>query len=145
MLKLPQSPRVALLIDADNAQLKRIAKVLRFSASQGSLTINHAYGDWNKRPLSSWREKIRPHKITLMQQKRNRKNATDRRLIAETEKILASNIVDIFIIVSSDHHFTPLCRLIKDMGKDVIIIGNKNYTSKTLLKSCANAVYIEDL
>jgi len=145
MVKIPQSRRVALLIDADNAQLHHTAQVLDFSKSYGSLTICHAYSDWKKPPLSSWREKILALNVKTVQQDRIEKEATDHRIFIEVCEFLRDDAADIYVLVSSDGHFTLLCEHIQKKGKQVIVIASKNHTSQSLLNSRVKLIYVEEL
>ena len=47
-------PRIALLIDADNASAKRIDLILNELSNFGETNIRRAYGNWTKPELAGW-------------------------------------------------------------------------------------------
>ena len=140
---------VAILIDADNAQLSYIEQVRKISDYYGRLDICRAYGDWNETPLSSWREKIDDLKIDRIQVDRVRKNATDHRLLLEAGQILGADFygpdVNVFILVSGDGDFASACKFLQEHGKQVIVIGNRKKMSNSLRESCDEFYCLEDL
>ena len=141
--------RVAILIDADNTQLSYMEEVLKLSDYYGLLETCRAYGDWHLPPLSSWREKIDLPNIERIQVDRLGKNATDHHMMIEIGEILGAqfdrNTVDFFILVSGDGDFTSACKLLKDRGKQVIVIGNDKQTAKSLRASCDEFYNLADL
>jgi len=137
--------RVALLIDADNAQLSHSEEILKFSSHYGNLTICHAYGDWKQSPLLVFRDKLDKLGINRIQVNRIGKDTTDKQLLIEAGEILGAGDADIFIIVSGDGDFRLLCERIKQKNRKVVGIGNKRQTSPDLQKSCDDFCYIEDL
>lgn len=139
------SPRVALLIDADNAKLNLTPQIRQIAESYGALTICRAYGDWNQSPLSSWRKKVTGSNINPIQQNRIGKNSTDHRLLIEAGELLGGEKADVFIIVTGDADFTSLCGRIKELGKRVIGMGGRKQTSTVLRKSCHEFMYLEDI
>jgi hypothetical protein len=139
--------RVAVLIDADNAQ-QYTEQVLKISEYYGELEICRAYGDWNQRRLSSYQKTLEALEIECIQVDQGGKNASDNYLLMDAGRILGREIstdVHIFIIVSGDGDFTSGCKLIQEAGREVIVIGNKKQTSKSLQKSCNKFYALEDL
>lgn len=145
MLHIPTSRRVALLIDADNVQLKYLDQILKISKSYGSLKICRAYSDWKKLPLSSAKASIQSLNIEAEQVDRTGKDTTDKRLMIEASYLLGTGEANIFIIVSGDGDFRLLCEHIKQKGRKVIGIGNKGQTSSRLQAACDRFYSIEDL
>jgi uncharacterized LabA/DUF88 family protein len=140
----------ALLIDADNAQLKYVEQALKLAEYYGILDICRAYGDWKEPPLAVWCEKIDAFKIDRIQVNRVGKNATDHRLLVEAGEILASDLftrdeVNVFIIVSGDGDFASACQLIRERGRQVIVIGSRENMSKGLRETCDSFHCLEDL
>ena len=144
MLNFTTSPCVVLLIDADNVH-KNLEYILEFSHAQGNLEFCKAYGDWKQKPLSSRLNKIRSLNIFCKQVDRVGNNATDKRLLSDAHKILEADKTDVFIIVSGDHHFSPLCRKIQDKGRIVVGIGNKGNSSRQLQNACHNFHFTEQM
>ena len=139
---------VAVLIDADNAQLQYVEHVLQLAEYYGIVDICRAYGDWKSPPLSSWHGKIAP-KVDPIQVDRVGKNATDHRLLMEAGEILSSELiryeVNIFMIVTSDGDFASACQLIQERGREVIVIGNREKMSNGLRDTCNTYYFLEDL
>jgi uncharacterized LabA/DUF88 family protein len=149
MINIPLYGQVAVLIDADNAQLSYIEQVLKISEYYGLLEICRLYGDWNSPQLSSSCEKLDALKFERIQVDQVGKNATDHRLLIEAGEILGANYwetdVRVFIIVSGDGDFASACKRLQERGKQVIGIGNKNQSSLSLQESCDKFYYLEDL
>lgn len=137
---------LALLIDADNAQLSYVEHVLEFSQKQGQVEIRRAYGDWKQPELAPTRPKLRALKIKCIQVNRIGKNATDHGLLIDAGVILGSNPdIGVFVIVSGDGDFASAYEIMKQKGKQVIGIGNKSQVSTSLRKSCDHFYNLEDL
>ena len=51
-------PRIALLIDADNAPAEMIDEILTELSTFGVIDIRRAYGNWTKHSLSGWQRKL---------------------------------------------------------------------------------------
>lgn len=145
MLNIPTFQRVALLIDADNAQLSHLEQILKISKYYGKMTICRIYGDWRQPPLSAWKKKIKPASVKIIQVNRIAKQATDKKLMKQAIKILCAGEADIFVIASGDGGFKQLCERIKQKGRKVVGIGNKGQTSTHLKASCHLFYCIEDL
>lgn len=60
---MPHPARLALLIDADNAQASRIGDVLNEVARHGTATVRRAYGDWTTPQLGGWKKVLHEHAI----------------------------------------------------------------------------------
>jgi uncharacterized LabA/DUF88 family protein len=140
---------VAILIDADNAQLKYIEHVVKIAEYYGKLEICSAYGDWQTSQLSGWCETLDALKISRIQVDRVGKNATDNRLLLDAGSILSyglmRNAVRVFVLVSGDGDFASACQAIQESGRQVIGIGNGEITSKSLENVCDEFYYLEDL
>ena len=60
--------RLAVLIDADNAQASLIKELLEEVARYGTATVKRAYGDWTTTNLKGWKAELHRHAIQPMQQ-----------------------------------------------------------------------------
>lgn len=145
MLNIPTSQRVALLIDADNAQLNRLEQVLKISDYYGTVTICRAYGDWKKPPLAAWKKPENLANVELIQVDRVGKDTTDKRLLIDGGIILGAKQAETFVVVSGDSDFKQLFESIKEENGIVIGIGNKGQTSDSLPESCDTFYFIENL
>lgn len=143
---MPESKRIALLIDCDNVSHTAIEGVLEELAKHGTVNVRHAHGDWNNPSLSGWAEKLQPHAIRPMQQfaYTKGKNATDSAMIIDAMDLLYSGNVDAFALMTSDSDFTPLVLRILESGFPVYGFGQKK-TPQAFVDSCSPFIYIENL
>ena len=102
--------RLAVLIDADNAQSSIIAGLLDEIAQYGIASVKRIYGDWTDTRLKGWKTTLLEHGINPVQQfaYTKGKNATDSAMIIDAMDLLYSGNVDAFALMTSDSDFTPL-------------------------------------
>ena len=136
--------KLAVLIDADNASVKNLKPIMGEVAKYGMPTIKHAYGDWAR--LVNWKDALLDVGAVPVQQYAytTGKNATDVALIIEAMDILHDDVVDGFVIVSSDSDFTPLALRLRESGKMVLGIGESK-TPKPFIKACDKFIYVDVL
>lgn len=53
-MSIPETKKIALLIDCDNVSHNSIEGVLEELAKYGMVNVRHAHGDWNSASLSGW-------------------------------------------------------------------------------------------
>lgn len=137
---------IALLIDADNTQEKKMESAIYEISAFGRIVVKRAYGNWTKENLKNWEEDFRQLAIKPIQQIDyvRGKNATDMALTIDAMDFLYNSNYDIYAIVSSDSDFTPLAIKIREVGKTVIGVG-KESTSEAFIKSCDKFFYLERL
>ena len=133
----------AVLIDTDNISFRQIDKVLSAVTDCGTAVIRRAYGDWSKQP-PEWKDVLLLHAIVPVQQfaYTPRKNATDIAIVIDAMDILHGNLVDGFAIVSSDSDFTPLVLRLREAGKEVVGIGERQAPAP-FRKACGTFVELE--
>jgi hypothetical protein len=141
-----QARRLALVIDADNAQPSLIQPVLLAAASRGRVTVRRIYGDWTSPNMTSWKAHLLDHSIRPIQQFRivGGKNATDSAMIIDAMDLLHSGLVDGFCIVSSDSDFTSLARRIQESGLFVMGVGRRT-TPVAFQRACEEFVFTDDM
>ncbi|MFT4189496.1 MAG: NYN domain-containing protein [Aeromicrobium sp.] len=117
--------RMAVLIDADNAQAAKVEAILRRVAEYGKANVRKAYGNWRKDELKGWSEKLHEFAIAPVQQfdLTKGKNASDIAMVIDAMDLLHAGDVDGFAIVSSDADFTPLVMRLRQSGAEVIGFG----------------------
>ncbi len=137
-------PKIALLIDADNAPASRIAIVLSEAGKYGVVTVRRAYGNWSKESLKPWVNCLPTYAICPVQQfdYTKGKNASDVALAIDAMELLFTQPIDAFAIVSSDSDFTPLVVRILNNNKKVYGFGEKKAPSPFVL-SCSKFFYLE--
>lgn len=142
----PTTDKLAVLIDADNAQASVIGDLLLEVARYGTATIKRAYGDWTTTNLNGWRETLNSLAIQPMQQfsYTSGKNATDSALIIDAMDLLHGGKVNGFCLVSSDSDFTRLATRIREAGLAVYGFGEKK-TPSSFVAACDKFIYTEIL
>lgn len=132
------SPRVALLIDADNASSQTLPAILSIAHEYGDPIIKRAYGNWDGPELTQWKPLLPQHGIQAVHQYDyvKGKNATDMCMTIDAMDILHSSPVDIFVMASSDSDFTPLAFRLRAAGKRVIGLG-KTEASIAFRQACS--------
>jgi uncharacterized protein (TIGR00288 family) len=142
--------KVALFIDVENHgtdfDIKKLIKVME--ERKGKITIKRAYGDWKVN--SQMKGNLHTNGVSLIEMPMNYigKNSADIRLTVDALEIAITNDqVGTFIIVSSDSDFTPLFTKLWEYNKEVIVIGKKNQTSKTIIDGgfCNEFIYYSNL
>jgi hypothetical protein len=141
-----QSTRLAVLIDADNAQPAVVEGLLAEIAKYGTATVKRIYGDWTGPQLKGWKEALLTHAIQPIQQFRytTGKNATDSALIIDAMDLLYAARLDGFCIVSSDSDFTRLAARVREAGLLVYGFGEKK-TPTPFVSACDKFIYTEIL
>lgn len=140
----PETRRLALLIDADNAQPAVIDGLLAEVARFGSATVKRIYGDWTSPQHGQWKRALLKHSIHPVQQfaYTSGKNATDSALIIDAMDLLYTRRFDGFCLVSSDSDFTRLAQRIREEGLLVYGFGERK-TPEPFVVACDKFVYTE--
>jgi len=138
--------RLAVLIDADNAQPSIIEGLLAEVAKYGTAHVKRAYGDWTRSNLNGWKEQLLAQSIQPIQQfaYTRGKNATDAAMVIDAMDLLYSGRFDGFCLVSSDSDFTRLAARLRESGLTVYGFGERK-TPKPFVAACDKFIYIENL
>ncbi|TDC51424.1 NYN domain-containing protein [Actinomadura sp. KC345] len=138
--------RLAVLIDADNAQPGIVEGLLAEVAKYGTAHVKRAYGDWTGTSLRGWKQQLLDQSIQPVQQfaYTRGKNATDAAMVIDAMDLLYSDRFDGFCLVSSDSDFTRLAARIRESGLTVYGFGERK-TPKPFVAACDKFVYIENL
>jgi uncharacterized LabA/DUF88 family protein len=138
--------RLAVLIDADNAQPSITEGLLAEVAKYGTAHVKRAYGDWTGTSLKGWKDQLLAQSIQPIQQfaYTKGKNATDAAMVIDAMDLLYSGRFDGFCIVSSDSDFTRLAARIRESGLTVYGFGERK-TPKPFVAACDKFIYIENL
>ncbi|MDG6249863.1 NYN domain-containing protein [Methanocalculus sp.] len=138
--------RLAVLIDADNAQLAIIGNLLEEVAKYGSATVKRAYGNWTAPQLAGWKDSLLKYSIQPIQQFNytDHKNSTDSALIIDAMDLLYAGNLDGFCIVSSDSDFTRLASRLRESGMIVYGFGEQK-TPEAFVEACDKFIYTEIL
>ncbi len=139
-------PRIALLIDADNASVRRIELILNELSGVGETSIRRAYGNWTKPELKGWAAVLLEHAIRPMQQYdySTGKNASDMALVVDAMALYYTDRPDAFAIVSSDGDFTPLVMHLREKGAAVYGFGDHK-TPEAFKSACSRFLVLDRL
>lgn len=142
----PRSPRLAVLIDADNASAKIAEGLFEEIAKIGEASVRRIYGDFSGMRLKGWADILSEHAIIPHQQfaYTTGKNASDITLVIDAMDLLHSGRFDGFCLVSSDSDFTRLAARIREEGVDVFGFGEQK-TPESFRQACRRFIYTENL
>jgi len=143
---LPVQRRLAVLIDADNAQPAIIEGLVREIVKYGIPSVKRIYGDWTTPNLAGWKSVLLDHSIQPIQQFRYTvgKNATDSAMIIDAMDLLYTRRFDGFCLVSSDSDFTRLASRIREEGLLVYGFGEEK-TPKAFVSACDKFIFTKVL
>ena len=146
MVSETPAARLAVLIDADNAQPAIVEELLAEVAKYGTAHVKRAFGDWTGTSLKGWKDQLLAQSIQPIQQfaYTRGKNATDAAMVIDAMDLLYSGRFDGFCIVSSDSDFTRLAARIRESGLTVYGFGERK-TPKPFVAACDKFIYIENL
>lgn len=146
MAKEPRSPRLAVLIDADNASAKIVDGLFEEIAKIGEASVRRIYGDFSSTRMKAWADTLARHAIIPQQQfaYTTGKNASDITLVIDAMDLLHSGRFDGFCLVSSDSDFTRLASRIREQGVDVYGFGEQK-TPESFRQACRRFIYTENL
>ncbi len=136
--------RLAVLIDADNAQASLIEPLLAEVARFGEATVRRIYGDFTSTQSASWKKVLQHHAIKPVQQfaYTTGKNSTDSALIIDAMDLLYTRRFDGFCLVTSDSDFTGLAMRLREEGLTVLGFGAQK-TPEAFRKACHRFVFTE--
>ena len=146
MLSEPRSPRLAVLIDADNTSAKIADGLFEEIAKIGEASVRRIYGDFSHTRSKGWADTLSKHAIIPQQQfaYTTGKNASDITLVIDAMDLLHSGRFDGFCLVSSDSDFTRLAARIREQGVDVFGFGEQK-TPESFRQACRRFIYTENL
>lgn len=138
--------RLAVLIDADNAQAAVIEALLEEIARFGEATVKRIYGDFTSTASSSWKKVLNRHSIKPVQQfaYTTGKNATDSTMIIDAMDLLYTRRFDGYCLVTSDSDFTGLAVRLREEGLVVYGFGEQK-TPEAFRNACHKFVFTEVL
>lgn len=142
----PRSPRLAVLIDADNVPAGIAEGLFEDIAKYGMASVRRIYGDFSSPHSKAWEKVLTKHAINPQQQfaYTKGKNASDITMVIDAMDLLHSGRFDGFCLVSSDSDFTRLASRIREEGIDVYGFGEQK-TPESFRQACSRFTYIENL
>jgi hypothetical protein len=141
-----RAPRLAVLIDADNASSRIAQGLFEEIAKIGEASVRRIYGDFSGTRLKGWADILSTYAIMPHQNfaYTSGKNASDIALVIDAMDLLHSGRFDGFCLVSSDSDFTRLAARIREQGVDVYGFGEQK-TPESFRQACRRFVYTENL
>lgn len=141
-----RSPRLAVLIDADNASARIADGLFEEIAKIGEASVRRIYGDFSNPRSKGWADVLSKHAIIPQQQfaYTTGKNASDITLVIDAMDLLHSGRFDGFCLVSSDSDFTRLASRLREEGADVYGFGTQK-TPESFRQACRRFIYTENL
>lgn len=138
--------KLAILIDADNAQPAITENLMAEIAKYGTANVKRIYGDWTQPQLRGWKDLLLEYSIQPIQQfgYTRGKNSTDSALIIDAMDLLYTGRFDGFCLVSSDSDFTKLAARIRESGLVVYGFGEKK-TPGPFVAACDKFIFTEVL
>lgn len=139
------TPRIALLIDADNAPASKIDLVFSRLSYLGTIRVRRAYGNWKKDHLQGWAKILHKHAIVPIQQFDyvTGKNATDIALAIDAMDLLQTMRPEIFGIVAGDSDYTPLVVRLIASGSQVYGFGRVKTASIAFQEACTEFISLD--
>lgn len=140
------SKKLAVLIDADNAQASLCNELFSEISKYGLANVKRAYGDWTTTNLKGWKEHLHKHAIQPIQQfsYTTGKNSTDSSLIIDAMDLLHEGNLDGFCLISSDSDFTRLANRLRESG--IIVYGfGEEKTPDAFISACNFFIKTENL
>lgn len=146
MKNLDEAKKIAILIDADNTQFKKLKIILEELNAHGHVITKRAYGDWSSDYLKNWKAPLNELAIQPIQQfsYTTGKNSTDASMIIDAMDLLYSGKYDAFALVSSDSDFTRLASRIREEQLFVFGVGEQK-TPLSFRNACDDFIFIENL
>ena len=146
MKDLDTLKKIAVMIDADNAQYSKLSGIISEISAHGHIVVKRAYGDWSSATLKNWKRILNELAIQPIQQfaYTTGKNSTDASMIIDAMDLLYSNKYDAFVIVSSDSDFTKLASRLRESEIFVIGVGEKK-TPISFRNACDDFIFVENI
>lgn len=141
-----KAPRLAVLIDAENASARIAEALFTEIATLGEASARRIYGDFAGQQIAGWTKVLARFAIQPQQNFANTKgkNSGDIALVIDAMDLLHSGRFDGFCLVSSDADFTRLASRIREEGVDVYGFGEQK-TPESFRQACTRFIYTENL
>ena len=146
MKDIDSANKIAVLIDAENAQHSVLGAVLNELSKHGHIIVKKAYGDWSSNHLKNWKQPLNELAINPVQQfsYTQGKNSSDAAMIIDAMDLLYTEQFDAFALVTSDSDFTKLASRLKESQIYVFGVG-ENKTPAAFRNACDDFILTEVL
>lgn len=139
--------KIAVFFDAENISANKVSLIIDSLSAKGDILFQRAYADWSIDNTKSWQDQLIKTPITAIQAfHHNEKQAVDKLIMMDAiEMAIKHNEINSFAIVASDNGYYSLALRLRELGKRVIGIGEKEKCNPIWIKACNEFIYIEDL
>jgi hypothetical protein len=137
------SPRLAVLIDADNVSARNWPRIRERIDGLGTVTSCRVFGDFSGSRLAAWMKIAREDALQAVMQFPG-PNASDIAIAVSAMDLLYGSKLEGMCIVSSDADFTPLVHRLRSAGLKVYGFGNTK-SAASLKKACTEFMTTTDL
>lgn len=146
--------KIAIFFDAENVPHTKVSSVISFLRKKGEVLFQRAYADWSIKNTSSWKEQLSKTPITAIQQFHEKSEDDEKDLKESVDKAIMMDCIEMaikheeittFTLVTSDNGFFTLALRLRELGKKVIGIGEKDKSHERWVNSCNEFSYFEDL
>ncbi len=124
-----------------------IHAVLNRLSDKGRVIVKRAYADWSR--YRDARHELQNAGLGLIEMPSARegaKNRADIQLVVDAMELAYSRThVDDFVVVSGDSDFTPLVGKLRELGKRVIGVGNRDSASELLIANCDEFIFYDSI
>lgn len=140
---MPERPRLAVLIDAENLSAVHAEQILQTARAKGDAIVRRAFGNWQNAVLSPWAKVLTDGGFSAVQVASCAagKNGADIALVISAMDLLHGGQVDGFVIASSDSDFTGLAIRLREQGVRVIGMGEAK-TREAFRAACSEFVVL---
>jgi uncharacterized protein (TIGR00288 family) len=152
----PRVTRIAVFIDFDNVEIGvkntiggqfDIAPVLEAIKERGEIVTKIAYSDWKR--AGDYSRILAQHAVRMVQRSvtpGGDKNGADITMALDAlEMAFTHDHINAFVIVGGDSDFISLVEKLKQYGRQVIVVGGRQFTSKTMQTNCHEFIAYENL
>jgi len=139
--------KIAVFFDAENVPARAIADIIAWISGQGDILYQRAYADWSVKNMKAWQDQITRTPISVIQQFHNgQEQVIDKTIMMDAiELAIEHPEIDTFAIIASDNGYYMLSLRLRELGKNVIGMGEKQKCKQIWINSCNQFQYIEDL
>ena len=151
---MEEMEKIAIFFDAENVSPEKVSPVISFLRKKGEVLFQRAYADWSMPNTSFWKDQLSKIPITAIQQfheksedgKKDLKESVDKAIMMDCiEMAIKHEEITTFTLVTSDNGFFTLSLRLRELGKKVIGIGEKEKSHERWVSSCNEFSYFEDL
>lgn len=141
-----RSPRLAVLIDAENVSPKFADGIFKTIAQLGDAPVRLIYGNLSGSNLKGWAHVLPDHSLERRDQTLSAKgkNSADMALVIDAMDLLHDGRINGFCLVSSDSDFTSLAARLRREGAKVYGFGEKK-TPGSFQRACDRFISLEKL